>query len=203
MKKLLVIMSLATLTFSGACAQESAAPPVAGPVEVNNTGTPGQAEVTRTRTDTAVVMAVDAKNRILTLKDEKGDTFALSVPPSVRRLDEIAVGDKVVVEFHEGLALELQPADSANVPVTGVVAAGRADADQPPGAAVATSFRATVVVTTIDMGSRLVTMQVPGGDTYQVKAGKNVKLEALKVGDRLLATYVAAVAVRVDKAPKP
>lgn len=201
MKKLLVIASLVSLTFGGACAHD--APPAQGPVEVSNTGTPGQAEVTRTRTDTAVVMAVDTKNRIVTLKDEKGESFALSVPPAVRRLDEVAVGDKVVVEFRDGLVLEVQPADAANVPVTAVVVHSRAGEDQAPGAAVTAGVQATVVVSTIDMSSRVVTMQVPGGDTYQVKAGKNIKLEALKVGDRLLATYVAAAAVRLDKAPKP
>jgi hypothetical protein len=35
-----------------------------------------------------------------------------------------------------------------------------------------------------------------------VKAGPDVKLEKLKVGDRLLATYVEAVAVRLEKPAK-
>jgi hypothetical protein len=35
-----------------------------------------------------------------------------------------------------------------------------------------------------------------------VKAGPAVKLEKLKVGDHLLATYVEAVAVKLVKAPK-
>ena len=35
-----------------------------------------------------------------------------------------------------------------------------------------------------------------------MKAGPKVQLEKLKVGDRLLATYVEAVAIKLEKAKK-
>jgi hypothetical protein len=35
-----------------------------------------------------------------------------------------------------------------------------------------------------------------------VKAGPKVQLEKLKVGDKLLATYVEAVAIKLEKAKK-
>jgi hypothetical protein len=56
-----------------------------------------------------------------------------------------------------------------------------------------------VTVVGIDPKSRVVTMQGPAGKQYQVKAGPQVQLEKLKVGDRLLATYVEAIAIEVVK----
>jgi hypothetical protein len=47
-----------------------------------------------------------------------------------------------------------------------------------------------------------VIFQGPGGTLYQVKAGPKVKLEKLKVGDHLLATYIEAVAVKLEKPAK-
>jgi hypothetical protein len=41
--------------------------------------------------------------------------------------------------------------------------------------------------------------QGPRGEYHQVKAGPKVQLEKLKVGDKLLATYVQAVAVALEK----
>ena len=80
------------------------------------------------------------------------------------------------------------PAGSETVPPTAIAT----------GAAV----RATVTVTAIDMAKRLVSFQGPGGNVHQVKAGPKIQLEKLKVGDRLLATYVEAIAVKLEKPTK-
>jgi hypothetical protein len=120
----------------------------------------------------------------------------------VKRLDEFAVGDVISIDYEQGLALEFQPAGSENVPPTAITTGARSDKDQAPGATAAAGVRATVTVTAIDMAKRLVSFQGPGGNTYQVKAGPKVHLEKLKVGDRLLATYVEAVAIKVEKPKK-
>jgi hypothetical protein len=79
------------------------------------------------------------------------------------------------------------------------VTAGRAGRDQAPGAVASAGVQGTVTVTAIEASARLVSFQEPGGNVYQVKAGPTVQLEKLKVGDRLLATYVETVAVNLLK----
>jgi hypothetical protein len=185
-------------------ASPPAAPPTntPPPLEMKNTGTPGQAEAVRTKKVTAKVTAVDAANRTVTLqvKGHKPETY--SVGPEVRRFNEVAVGDSVIVEYQEGLMLELQPAGAAPVEPQAAVTGGRAGSDQAPGAAAAGGVRATVTVTAIDMKHRIVVFRGPAGNLYEVKAGPNIHLEKLKVGDNLLATYVQAVAVSLEKATK-
>ena len=151
---------------------------------------------------TATVAAVDQANRTVTLKNKEGKTETFKVGPDVKRLGEVAVGDTLAITYEEGLELDLQSAGDPAVPPLAVVVGDRAAKDQAPGAVVAAGVRATVVVTAIDQPNRMVVFQGPQGQYHQVKAGPNVKLEKLKVGDRLLATYVQAVAVDLEKPAK-
>ena len=190
---------IATVAGAQAPAPAAAAP---APVEVDNTGTPGKATAKRVAKATATITAIDAAARTITLKAKSGETQTFKVGPDVTRFDEFAVGDRIQIEYEQGLALEFQPAGSENVPVTATATGGRAEKDQAPGAAVAAGVRGTVTVTKIDKAKRLVSFTGPGGNVYQVKAGPKVQLEKLKVGDRLLATYVEAVAIKLEKAKK-
>jgi hypothetical protein len=196
MKKLLVALAVPFLVST---AHAQGTPPASGMLEMRNTGTPGRAEARRTVKASLLVTAVDVAKRTLTLKAQDGRTQVLEVGPEVKRLSEIAAGDTVQVEFDEGLVLELQAPDSATVAPEMVEAAGRADKTQAPGAAAAAGVRATVTVTSINPKDRVVIFQGPQGNQYDVKAGPNVKIDKLKVGDRLLATYIQAVAVKVEK----
>lgn len=206
MRKLLAsLAAILVSTLANAQAPAKAPAPVAAapaPVEVDNTGTPGKATATRTAKATATITAIDAAARTVTLKAKSGDTQTFKVGPDVKRFDEFAVGDVIKIEYEQGLALEFQPAGSENVPVTAIATGGRAEKDQAPGAAAAAGVRGTVTVTKIDNAKRLVSFTGPGGNIFQVKAGPKVQLEKLKVGDKLLATYVEAVAIKLEKAPK-
>ena len=99
------------------------------------------------------------------------------------------------------IALKHQGAGSAFVAPTAVVAGERARASQPPGAAALAVVQSTVTVTAVDLDSRIVQFQDPNGNKYQVKAGPKLSIEKLVVGDRLLATYAATVAIAVNKRP--
>ena len=64
--------------------------------------------------------------------------------------------------------------------------------DQGSGRAVAVSVEA--VVTAIDLETRQISLQGPDGNVVTMTSGEQVvKLEDIKVGDRLVATYVAAL----------
>jgi hypothetical protein len=171
------------------------------PMEVKNVGVPGVAEGTRVVKETAVVTAIDVAARTVTLKDKKGREETIKVGPQVQRLDEVQVGDTVAVAFHQGLALQFQMPGEKDVAPEAVAVGGRTEKGEAPGGAVAAGVTATVKVTAIDTKHRMVVIQGPQGQYHQVKAGKNVQLDRLKVGDKLVATYVEAVAITLEKAP--
>jgi Cu/Ag efflux protein CusF len=173
-----------------------------GFVEMKASGTPGKATATRQARLTATVKAIDVAARKVTLQNQAGATQTIKAGPQVQRFGEIAVGDTIEVDVQQDLVLELQSAGSPSVPPTAAAMGDRAGPDQAPAGVVAAGVQATVTVTAIDSGNRMVVFQGPGGNLYQVKAGPEVKLEKLKVGDRLLATYVEAVAIRLEKPTK-
>jgi hypothetical protein len=177
------------------------AAPAPGSIEVNPTGEPGKAAASRLATDTATIVAIDLPGRMVTVQLRSGEEQTLRVGPDVTRLAEFGVGDVIRVDYQQGLALDFQPPGSATVAPTSGATAGRAGRDQAPGAVVSAGVQATVTVTAIDADRRLVSFRGPAGNVYQVKAGPAVQLEKLKVGDRLLATYVENVAINLVKAP--
>ena len=192
-----LLLSSSAVLLLAACSSSTEAGPK--PLEVYSTGVPGEAAAARSQKITAKVLAVDAASRKLTLQAEDGHTETISCPPEVKRFNEISAGDTVVVEVQEGVLFEYQPPGSAFVAPAAVVTGGRTGPDQAPGAGVAGAIQSTVTVTSIDTKSRIVQFQDPDGNKYQVKAGPKLSIEKLTVGDRLVATYIATVAITLDK----
>ena len=198
MRKLVAsLLLLAAATFAHA-----QTPAGQGFFEMKASDVPGKATAKRVATASATVKAVDVAARTVTLQNAAGETATMKVGPEVKRLSEFAPGDTLLVVVEQDLVLEYQSAGTPAVKPTAVAGAERADAGQAPAGIVAAGVQATVTVTAIDSPNRFVIFQGPGGTLYQVKAGPKVKLEKLKVGDRLLATYVEAVAVQLEKAAK-
>jgi hypothetical protein len=196
----LVVSLVALLAATTVRAQAtSAAPSSRTPIEMSATGTPGKATASHTVQGTGTVAAVDVPGRTITLQNKSGAKKTFKVGPEAKRLDEIAVGDRISIEFDQELTLEYLPPGSETTSPTSTASSTRADKDQEPGGATAAGVTATVTVTDIDMGKRLVTLQGPRGKSFQVKAGPKIHLEKLKVGDRLLGTYVEAVAIKLEK----
>ena len=197
-----LLIASAALVFAAALAtaQENAAP--SGPLEMNSTGTPGKVVGSRSFKVTATVKALDTANREITLQQAQGGTETFKVGPEVRNLDQVKVGDKVVVRYTQGLMMQMQAPGEAPVQPEAAVTAGRAAQGEAPAAGAAAAIRATVTITAIDMKNRMVVFQGPQGNLYQVKAGPEVHLDKAKVGDQLVATYAEAVAVTVEPAKK-
>jgi Cu/Ag efflux protein CusF len=184
---------------AAACATSSKPAAKPAPIEVTSTGTPGQASAVRSQTLNATVRSVDVAGRSVTLDWQDGGTGTFQVGPQVKQFDDLFAGDAVRIDVEEQLLLELQPPGAASVPytVTGTGAAAAA-----PTGVGATGIQVTVAVTKVDVTARLVTFVDPAGASYDVKAGPALRIEALKPGDRLLATYVQAVAVGYEKTTK-
>src|SRR5688572_11384571 len=53
------------------------------------------------------ITAIDATNRTLTLRDDKGTEDTFSVGPAVQRFNELKVGQKVNITYYESLVLQL------------------------------------------------------------------------------------------------
>ena len=167
---------------------------------MKSTGTPGKVAASRSHKVTATVTALDITNREITLESAKGNTESFELGPQVRNLDQVHVGNKVVVEYVQGLMMQMQAPGEA--PVEPSATTSRAAPGEKPAGGVAAAVQATVTITSIDMKNRMVVFEGPRGNLYLVKAAPEVHLENAKVGDKLVATYTQAVAVTVEPAKK-
>ena len=151
---------------------------------------------------TGNVGAVGLEDRLVKLRTGDGEVMLLAVSEEARNLPQVQVGDRVVVTYQIGLALELSPADGAS----GIrereetVTLDRAELGQKPGGELRKTTRVKGVVRALDAKARTVTLQ--GAEhTLKLEVAKDVDLSSIKVGDQVNAVYQESIALRVESAP--
>ncbi len=147
---------------------------------------------------TATVDSVDAKKRIVVLKDANGNLAQMNVAKSINDLDKVKKGDVFVVEHAQAIAVGLTAAPKDAKPgvsgVRSVAIAGKGSAK--PFEEITDTVYATVKISTIDQKTRIVTFTMPNGEKQKVKVDPAVLgLEKFKAGDDVIVEYVDDTAI--------
>jgi hypothetical protein len=161
----------------------------------------GQAQtLTRegTATATATITAIDSATRSLTLRNDKGEEDTFTAGPDVTRFNQLKVGDKIRLTYHESLVLQLRKPGAVSNSSGDALAAGRTKAV--PGAAVATQQTRTVTVKAVDLKVPSITVATADGHTVTKKVEDKKNIENVAVGDRIDITYTQAVVVNAEPA---
>jgi hypothetical protein len=191
-----VLLSTAALA-SPALAQQ---PPAAGAVVAS---APGMAVAAGKVQASAVVTAIDLATRTVTLKGAQGRVFDVVAGDEVRNLEQVRVGDTVVVEYVRALALEL-------VKGTGVREGGapsergeavRAQPGEKPAGAVGRQITAIADVIDVNPKAKTITLKGPKGNVVELAVENPDQFKVVKKGDKVRVDYVEAVAVSVQAAP--
>ncbi|HYP69646.1 MAG TPA: hypothetical protein VEP93_02120 [Variovorax sp.] len=146
------------------------------------------------------ITAVDAANRIVSIKGPKGNISDMLVDERVRNLDKVKVGDRVRLTYRVGVALALlKGGDGIREKVESESAARAADGAKPGGVLVKTT---TVVanVEAVNQKKKIVTLKGPEGKVVDVQVKDPQVLKDVKVGDQVGARITESVAVRVTPA---
>ncbi len=148
----------------------------------------------------ATVEDIDHAKREVTLKDSRGDKHTMKVSKDVRNFDQVKKGDEIVAGYFQSTAISVaKPGDASAVPAQAEAVIVAEKGQKPGGLAVQTTQK-TATVEDIDYGTREVTLKGADGNTLKIKAGDRVKrLEDVKKGDRIVATYTEALAISVVK----
>lgn len=154
---------------------------------------------------TSTVKTIDIESRMVTLLGQDGEEIAFQVGEHVRNLGQVRVGDKVTVEYYEGLVADLRTGTAAQQAAeVGVAAvAERAALGDRPAGAVGKAVRATVVIDFVDAIRNVVHFKGPDGKTRIVKVMTpefRAMLNNLKAGDQVDLTFFEALAVAVTPA---
>jgi hypothetical protein len=148
---------------------------------------------------TADVVGIDRSDRILKLRGPSGRVVALEVSQEAHNFDQIEIGDKVRVEYHESVALYLGKHGQKPGVAVGTVAARAPKGDKPAVVAVET-IDVSAKINAIDKANRSVTLELPDGSVSKTHVDPSIKaFDTLKVGDVIHARITEAIAISVEK----
>jgi hypothetical protein len=162
---------------------------------------PGKAIIARTATITATVEAIDMTKREVTLKGPQGKVATMAVDPEVRNLDQVKVGDQVVVRYLESLSLALKKDGKELRGSKESTDAARAMAGERPGGMVARQVEVTADVIALNAKTQTVTLRGPK-QVIDLRVPDPKQFELVKVGDQIQAVYTEALAVDVEPVAK-
>jgi len=152
----------------------------------------------------AVVEAINVDNRIVTLRSLTEDkTVVMEVGDEVRNLAQVTVGDRVVVEFHQAVAVDLKKGGGLEATAGQAVVAARAQPGDKPAGGIGEATEVVATIVAIDRNEPSVTLKGPEGNLVDVVVQDPQKLVGVDVGDQVIITYTRAMAISVEPSPIP
>ena len=121
----------------------------------------------------------------------------LTVGPDVRNLEQVKVGDRVVVRYAEALSLTLMKDGKELRSSTEASTGARAKAGERPGGVVAEEVKVTADVIGVNRKTHMVTLRGPN-EIVDLHVVDPQQLKLIKVGDQVDAVYAQALALSVE-----
>jgi hypothetical protein len=146
---------------------------------------------------TTTIEAIDHTARLVTLKDEQGDSETIYAPPEVKRFDELKVGDKVTFKYSESIAYQIRkPGAAAGAPANKQPTLERGTGAK-PSASISQRKTAEVTVKAVDTKTPSVTVVTADGNVVSFKVDDVKNLAGVSAGDKVEITYTQAVLIAV------
>jgi len=150
----------------------------------------------------AVVEAINVDNRIVTLRSLTEDkTVVMEVGDEVRNLAQVKVGDRVVVEFYQAVAVDLKKGGGLEATADRAVVAARALPGDKPAGGISEAAEVVATILAINRDERSVRLKGPQGNIVDVIVQDPQKLNGVDVGDQVIITYTRAMAISVQPSP--
>jgi translation initiation factor IF-1 len=150
----------------------------------------------------ATVTEVDLPERLVTLKDDRGQEIVLEVPGQVKSLDRVRAGDEVIVSYTTAVAWQVRRSGEAAPGVREQVAFNTEKAGEKPAGTLGRSVTLTTTITAIDLSHDMVTLSGPERWSRSVRVRDPADLRKVQVGDLVDITYSEAVAIAVRTVAK-
>jgi hypothetical protein len=153
----------------------------------------------------ATVTAIDPSTRVLALRAPTGSVSVVAAD-GVKNFDKIHVGDKVVVSYYEGLAVQLAKGSAKAMEPAASTFDYRAGKGDKPGVGVGASVTEIVKIVAIEKDTNTVAFTTHDGSVHlvAVKSPNMVQfLHTLTAGDSVEVTYTESLAIKVEPSTAP
>ncbi len=154
---------------------------------------------TKSVTAQATIEAIDAPNRIITLKGPRGNLVEVYATDKVKRFDALKVGDVVTATYSESIAMTLRKPGEAAPPKQ---MSGTNMREGKPGAASTHEKTVTVSVESVDKTVPSLTVKASDGKIHSFLVRDVKNLDGVNVGDKIDVTYTQGLLVKADPPKK-
>jgi hypothetical protein len=148
------------------------------------------------------ITALDRSSRAITVTGSDGGSLEFIAGPDVRNFSQLKVGDTVSLDYRAAVALDLQPAGSAQVGVTSAQAGTVPIRGAQPGGVRSHTINIVTEVAAVDPVANTIALRGPRGNTQIIAVEREdlrAKLPSVKRGDLLRISYTEAVALRIRR----
>ena len=148
-----------------------------------------------------MVETVDHETRAVTLRGPEGNSITFTAAEEVPNLVWIKAGDLVTIEYRYNLSIEVY--DNPDLVPTGqkLAAIGRTMEVQMPELGMVAAHAVTATIVAIDIEAGTVKLEWPDETVYEFTARDPENIKGAAVGDIVVITQTANLAISVEKVP--
>ena len=149
----------------------------------------------------AVVTDIDLETRQVSLQGPSGDIFTINARENVVKLEDVSVGDRLVVTYLAALEGELRAPTKEELAEPWVVLeeGGMSDSPEEPGIAGARVIRAVVTIEGMNRQLGTVTIKDSRGKLHIIGDVEPEKMEGVSLGQTAVVIYTEALALTLEK----
>jgi hypothetical protein len=149
----------------------------------------------------AVVTAIDLETRQVSLKGPDGKIFTITARDQLVKLEDVKVGDRLVVTYLAALETELRAPTEEELAEPWVVLeeAGVSEDAAHPGVAGARVIRAVVTIEGMNRELGVVTIKDSRGKLHMIGDVEPEKMEGVTLGQTAVMVYSEALAISLEK----
>ena len=200
--RVLTAVGLAGLLLAGCASQPKpeAATPTATPEPTPSVASGDEVGMGEVVTLTATVESIDLDTRTVVLKGKSGRLTTVNVGEEVRNLDQVKVGDRVVLTYREAVAVQLvKEPDSGITERRQTLSGTRAPLGQLPSATLRDKVEIVANVLSVNQKTRKVILQGPEHGVT-VKVAPDIDISGVRAGDQVRVVYVEEFGISVEPA---
>jgi len=147
------------------------------------------------KTVTATVEAIEQSSREVTVRKPDGTDVTFYVPTSMKRFDQLKVGDKITGKYYDNVVIQLKEAGTPDVNT----ASGKlVPVEGAPAGTMSYQRVITATITAIDPKTPSITFTGPNGWKYSSRVEDKAALAKVKVGDKVNITWTLALLMSVE-----
>ncbi len=144
---------------------------------------------------TATVEAIEQSSRQVTVRKPDGTDVTFYVPTSMKRFDQLKVGDKINAKYYDNIVIQVKEPGAPDVDT----AAGKlVPVEGAPAGTMSYQRKITATITAIDQKASSITFTGPNGWKYSSRVQDTAALSKVKVGDKVDITWTMALLMSIE-----